>query len=77
MVLSRAYAKPAMECEKGVIGGGRGNSARDSRRVRKAEKRAKTGGGYHVTSVMVTEEYLAMYLIVIDLRLISSYVGHS
>jgi hypothetical protein len=49
-----------------VIPGGRN-------RVRKVVWRAKSGGSYYITSVMVTVEYNAMYLIVIDLALISSY----
>ena len=48
-----------------IPGGGNG--------VRKVVLKVKTGEGYYVTSVMVTVEYYAMYFIVIDLRLISSY----
>jgi len=42
-------------------------------RVRKEVLKAKMDDGYYITSVMVTVEYNAMYFIVIDLRLISSY----
>ena len=73
MVLSRAYPKAREEWSmqmaqaksrqfEGIQGG---YERRNSKRLRMS--------GYLITSVTVTEGYPTMYLIVIDLRLISFY----